>query len=352
MRAGLVRWVSVLVTASATLAGEPKPADGGRSDLDALRSGRLRWKLSPPLIGPARRAEDPCHAIKDPTIVHHDGRYHVFCTIRSQKRTHQIEYLSFTDFDRADAAKRHLLTVSDGYYCAPQVFFFSPHKKWYLIYQAVLEEKNGMVPAFSTTTDIADPASWSRTAAMIDHKPEGLNWIDFWVICDRERAYLFFTSLDGRMWRTTTRLADFPRGWGEPVVALKDDIFEASHTYRLRGMDRYLTIVEAQADGRRYYKAYLADALDGAWKPLAATRERPFASPVNLTGGPRWTDSISHGELIRSGSDQFLEVDPGRLRFLFQGVSDADKAGKNYGQIPWRLGLLESMAPSDDERHP
>jgi hypothetical protein len=29
------------------------------------------------------------------------------------------------------------------------------------------------------------------------------------------------------------------------------------------------------------------------------------------------------------------------LRFLFQGVSDEARAGKPYGQIPWRLGILE-----------
>ena len=30
-----------------------------------------------------------------------------------------------------------------------------------------------------------------------------------------------------------------------------------------------------------------------------------------------------------------------RLRFLFQGVSDRERQGKVYGEIPWRLGLLE-----------
>jgi hypothetical protein len=56
---------------------------------------------------------------------------------------------------------------------------------------------------------------------------------------------------------------------------------------------------------------------------------------------PRWTDNISHGELLRADYDQMLEVDPANLRFLFQGVSEKDRDGKPYGQIPWRLGLLE-----------
>lgn len=50
-----------------------------------------------------------------------------------------------------------------------------------------------------------------------------------------------------------------------------DDLFEASYTYRLQGTGRYLTVVEAQAGSRRYYKAYLADRLDGTWTPLAGT---------------------------------------------------------------------------------
>jgi Glycosyl hydrolase family 62 len=123
---------------------------------------------------------------------------------------------------------------------------------------------------------------------------------------------------------------------------LHGDIFEASHTYLLKGRDQFLTIVEAQDDGRRYYKAYLADRLDGEWRPLAATKEKPFAGPVNVRDADaHWTDSFSHGELLRVGYDQNLEVDPAHLRFLFQGVTDEAKRGKAYGDIPWKLGLLE-----------
>ena len=138
-----------------------------------------------------------------------------------------------------------------------------------------------------------------------------------------------------------TPLADFPEGWSVPVVALRGDIFEASHTYRLRGQNRYLTLIEAKKGSRRYFKAYLADRLDGAWTPLADSHDKPFASPVNvLQTAAKWTDSFSHGELIRTSYDQSLEVDPGNLRFLYQGVS-AREPTDNYGAIPWRLGMLE-----------
>ena len=83
--------------------------------------------------------------------------------------------------------------------------------------------------------------------------------------------------------------------------------------------------------------------LDGSWKPLAATLDRAFAAPGNVQfAGQPWSGSFSHGEFLRAGYDQTMTVDPAKLTFLFQGVSDQDrKASKAYGQIPWRLGLLE-----------
>ena len=57
-----------------------------------------------------------------------------------------------------------------------------------------------------------------------------------------------------------------------------------------------------------------------------------------------WTDSFSHGELLRAGYDEKMEVDLDNLKFLFQGVSDARRAGKKYGDIPWELGLLEEVS--------
>jgi hypothetical protein len=227
---------------------------------------------------------------------------------------------------------------------APQVFYFEPHRKWYLVCQASNDSWTPKYqPAYATTDDITDPDAWSALQPIGARQAAGKTGLDFWVICDDANAYLLFTTLDGHMWREQTPLEDFPGGWSEAELAIGGDIFEASHTYCLKDLDRYLTLVEAQGGrGWRYYKAYLADRLGGEWQPIAATKEKCFASMANVEAtGPRWTDCISHGELIRSGVDQRLEVDPANLRFVFQGVSDADRAGKSYGDIPWRLGMLE-----------
>ncbi len=55
-----------------------------------------------------------------------------------------------------------------------------------------------------------------------------------------------------------------------------------------------------------------------------------------------WTDAVSHGELVRDGCDETMTVDPARLRFVIQGCTAEDRAGKDYGQFPWRVGIIEA----------
>jgi hypothetical protein len=306
------------------------------------------WEYTAPLIGPEPRASNPSRAQKDPTVVFDKGKWHVFMTVKLPGKS-AIEYCSFEKWEEANAAPRTILQISDSdYYCAPQVFYFRPHQKWYLVYQVGMPGVDKMWVAYSTTTNIADPHSWTSATPMLDGSkddPRKVGGLDYWIICDDQRAYLFLTSLDGRMWRLWTTKAEFPRGFRDCQLALQGKIFEASHTYKLKGMDQYLTIIEE--NGRRYYKAYLADRLDGLWTPIADTPERPFAGWRNIRPAPgvdTWTDNVSHGELIREGCDETLTVDQGNLRFVFQGMLDKHKSGKEYGQFQWRLGILTPVS--------
>jgi hypothetical protein len=321
-------------------------AVAGGNGLSGIRPDGFRWTYGLPVV--EARSVDGVEFIsmKDPSIVRYGDKWHLFCTARGPKRSHAIVYLNFSGFSDTNQAPRHILSCHGGYFCAPQVFYFTPHKRWYLICQAADEAwgEPAYRPAFSTTTEIDDPNSWARLQPLFDAQPDNVKaWLDFWVICDDSKAHLFFTSLDGRMWRSATPLSEFPKGWSTPAVVLTADIFEASHTYRLQGRDAYLTVIEAQnGHGWRYYKAYVADRLDGVWQPLAADRDNAFASMRNVTpGAGRWTDVVSHVELLRSGCDEKLEVDPANLRFVFQGVLDKDRQGKSYGEIPWKLGVLD-----------
>ena len=332
----------ILLVAGLSMAQEKpgRASEGGGLRLPAA------WQYTAPLILPEDRPTNRSVAQKDPTIVFAGGKWHVFMTIKL-KGVSPIEYCSFDKWENAHKAPRTILKIADSkYYCAPQVFYFAPHRKWYLIYQVGVPGKKRMWIAYSTTTDIADPGSWTKARSVFrsdEEDPRREGGLDYWVICDRQRAYVFLTTLNGKLWRMWTKLEDFPHGFGHLALALRADIFEASHTYTLKGLGKYLTVIEANPGGRRYYKAYLADRLDGKWTPLADSERRPFAGAANVRPAPgvaAWADNISHGELIREGSDQTLTVDPQNLRFVFQGALQKEKAGIGYGRIPWRIGIL------------
>ena len=44
------------------------------------------WEYSAPLIAPEKRERDPSRARKDPTVVFHDGKWHVFMTVKMDTR--------------------------------------------------------------------------------------------------------------------------------------------------------------------------------------------------------------------------------------------------------------------------
>jgi hypothetical protein len=336
---------AAIVLGAVMVSAETKPASQGATDFEAPAT----WEYSAPLISPEKRDTEPSRAQKDPTVVFHEGRWHVFMTVKLPERT-AIEYCSFEKWEDADNGPRTLLKLTDSkYFGAPQVFYFAPHKKWYLVYQAGMPRAKKMWVAYSTTETLGDPASWTPAKAMLDGgttDPRVEGGLDYWIICDDKRAYLFFTSLNGKLWRMWTPIGDFPKGLGHCEVALTGPFYEASHTYRIKGTQQYLTIIEE--DGKRHYKAYVADTLDGKWRPIAATAAKPFAGAANIrpaAGVEAWTDNVSHGELIRDGADQKMTIDPAKLRFVFQGMLEKDKAGKNYGQLRWRIGIFSAKEP-------
>lgn len=340
---------SVLLLLSAILC---VPADGqtpvGSTDSDKIAIQLpAMWEYSAPLIQAERRAVMPSRAQKDPTIVFHDGQWHVFMTVKLSGRS-AIEYCSFADWENANSARRTLLPVSDSdYFCAAQVFYYRPHHLWYLVYQMAVPEAKHMWVAYSTTRTISDPQSWTRAKPMLDGgaaDSRQVGGLDYWIICDDQSAYLFFTSLNGKMWRMSTALQNFPNGFNDCQIALRGEIFEASHTYKLLHHNKYITVIEQK--GRRHMKAYIADRLDGSWRPLADTEAAPFAGRTNIRpadGVTAWTDNVSHGELVRSSNDERLVVDPVNLRFVFQGMQQADKNRKEYGDFNWRIGMLSAV---------
>ncbi len=306
----------------------------------------FRWSSSSVLIGPKSDATHNIRAVKDPSVVYHNGRYHVFFSTTNQSGAYNMAYLNFTDFPQAAAAPHYYLDqrIGAGYRAAPHVFYFAPQQRWYLVYQT------GDNAAYSTTTDIANPQSWTTPQFFYaggmpqiirDNIGNG-HWVDFWVICDSARCYLFSSDDNGHLYRSETTLADFPNGFTNTVIAMQDAnrfrLWEAVNVYKVLGSNTYLLIVEA-ANGRRWFRSWTAPAITGPWTPLADTDANPFARANNVTfDGTAWTQDISHGEMIRSGIDQAMVISPCNIRYLYQGVDP--NSTDPYNMLPWRLGLL------------
>ncbi len=308
----------------------------------------LAWTTSGPLIAPISDANHNLVSIKDPSVVQYGGFWHVFATVANTAGQWNMVYLEFPTWSQAGSAKQVYLDTANpslaGYHCAPQVFYFTPQKKWYLIYQSPQ-------PTYSTADDLSKPETWTAPQNFFPSKPAGApaNWIDFWVICDDANAYLFFSGDDGCWYRSQTTLADFPNGFSNPVVVMqtasKFDLFEASCVYHIKGQSEYLAIIECiGSTGRRYFKSFLADSLGGTWTPYHASESDPFAGRANLSfnplGSPPWSNDISHGELVRDGYDQTLTIDPAGTQFLYQGMDPSTPSGTSYSQLPYRLALL------------
>ncbi|MFE9957351.1 non-reducing end alpha-L-arabinofuranosidase family hydrolase [Micromonospora sp. NPDC005299] len=303
----------------------------------------FRWSSSGALIGPKNDGRGIA-GIKDPSVVYYNGRYHVFAST-AKSSGYNLVYTSFTDWSQAGTAPFTYLDqtpVGAGYRAAPQVFYFASQRLWYLVYQT------GNA-SYSTNPDISNPAGWSAPKNFYPSMPAIIQqnigngyWVDMWVICDSTNCYLFSSDDNGHLYRSQTTLANFPNGMTNTVIAMQDSdrnrLFEASNVYRVG--DRYLLLVEAiGSDGRRYFRSWTAPAVVGPWTALADTESNPFARATNVTfPGGAWTRDISHGEMIRSGHDQTLAVDPCHLRYLYQGLDP--NAGGDYNSLPWRLGLL------------
>ncbi|MER5900006.1 non-reducing end alpha-L-arabinofuranosidase family hydrolase [Streptomyces mirabilis] len=307
----------------------------------------FRWSSSGVLAGPKPDAQHPdAAAIKDFSIVRYNNQWLTYATTASPSGWGLVQF-NFDDWSQAASAPQTYLDTSPmgpGYRAAPQVFYFAPQNLWYMVYQTG-------PPTYSTSTNPADPHSWSAPRTLISQAPPIVTqnkgngtWIDFWVICDTANCHLFFSDDNGHIYRAQTSLANFPNGFGNTQMIMSDtknNLFEATNVYTVAGSDQYLLLQEAisNTSGRRYFRSFTSSSLTGSWTPLAATENEPFASRNNVTfPGGAWSQDISHGEMVRAGNDQTLTINPCRLQYVYQGMDP--NAGGDYIRLPWRMGLL------------
>jgi hypothetical protein len=315
---------------------------------------KITWKVDRPVFSASHKGGFDDASVKDPSIVFYNEKWHLFYSGLSQDRDLQIGYVNADKLDVLMDGKRHMLEFTNvenlaNKYAAPQVFFFEPHQKWYLVFQGYW---NDVQPLYSCNTNIEDPTQWTQPKPLMP-KFEQNSWVDFYVICDEEYAYLTYSRDYRSVYAVRTSIEDFPVGFDtDSLIKLIDDpnieFGEAAHIYQALGTDEYHMIYESSDltnNRERRYSLYSSKNIAGPWNvkyPDYASKELLKRSRNN----EGWPEEVSHGEMIRTNYSQNMEYNPKDVRFLMQGIISSER-GENYTpeqywMLPWKFGILET----------